>query len=228
MLFPIAMELDKTTRPFLRGAALLADGNSIMTNAYAGADSGIVPQLASILSMRDIRLSSATTLAVGGQTTRQMIDDASVQIDGLLKTPAYRDATSRILLVFEGSNDLYFRDQTTPDRVKLCFEALKDYCFLRRSAGWYVVLMGTTPRFNGYPPGSNNPALYESDMVALDTLLESRYPEFCSLYFSTRRLVPSYKSVAPYVVDGVHPGDYGCGLIASALASFLIDNLRTD
>jgi hypothetical protein len=227
------------TRPFLRNAAIAFDGNSIMTEDYA-VGAGIPRQLQSCLSMQGITV-AAQSYAVSGQTTQDMITGAapnngpvnpansgSTQIDGLLKTPAYRNANARILCVFEGTNELGYKPYSSPNRVSECYKSLHDYCFLRRSAGWFVVIMGSTPRSHGYFDNIGSAASYDTDMVALDKLLEDNVTDFANLYFPTRRMVPTYQAVAPYANDPAHPTVYGCGLIASALASFLMDNLRTD
>jgi lysophospholipase L1-like esterase len=225
MLWPVPPV--RGDRPFLRSSNILIDGNSIVTEDYAGLSGGIAKQVQSILSMQGIPV-TAGWIAVSGQTTPMMIADAAVQVDGLLKTPPFRDATSRILLVFEGTNDLVFKGPTVPNRVAECYQNLRDYCYLRRSAGWYVILMGNTPRSHGYDASASSAALYEADMLALDRLCADNWPECANLWFHTRKLVPTYKAIAPYADDPAHPNAYGCGLIASALASFLMDNLRID
>lgn len=225
MLWPMSPTYGN--RPFLRSSEILIDGNSIMTEDYTGVGGGVATQLQSILSMRGIPV-TAGWVAVSGQTTQQMIADASVQIDELLATPRFRSATARILLVFEGTNDLLFKGPTNPNRILECYQNLKDYCYLRRSAGWYVILMGNTPRSHGYDATPGSPALYDADMRRLDQLLAENYGDFADLWFHTRKWVPTYQAAAPYANDPAHPNAYGCGLIAAALATFLLDNLRTD
>jgi lysophospholipase L1-like esterase len=210
----------RTKRPALRGANIVVDGNSISTQGYATL--GWPQSMRQMLAAQDYQ-TTVVSYAVSGQSTGDMIRDASAQIDPLLRS----DRVSNILIVFEGTNDLYFYDLSTANRVALAKQNIRDYCRLRQSAGWFVVLITSSPRANGYPPGTTNPAQYEADMLALDAAIRADYREYADLLFNFRQHLPTFTASAPYTVaDNVHPNEYGCGLIASRLAQFLIQNLR--
>lgn len=210
----------RRNRPALRGANIVIDGNSISTQDYATL--GWPRSMQQQLTAQNYQ-TTITNYAVSGQSTRDMIRDGSAQLDPQLRI----DRASNILIVFEATNDLYYYDLGTANRVALAKQNIRDYCRLRQLAGWFVVLITSSPRANGYPPGATNPAQYEADMLALDAAIAADYREYANLLFRFRQHLPTYTASAPYTVaDNVHPGEYGCGLIASRLAQFLIQNLR--
>jgi lysophospholipase L1-like esterase len=231
---------------YLQGANILWDGNSISTEDYA-VGAGIPRQLQHCLGMRGVNtivngydgVSGLLPIPVSGQSTRNMIGDrvtgvptiavgeASIEIDNRLSA-----TRTNVCIVFELTNDLFYYGTGEANRIELCRDNMRNYCKLRKSAGWYVVVMGGTPRGNGYNPGgTTNPALYESDSIALDARIEATYQEFADLFFHTRKLIPEFnQSTLPLYCpgDGVHPLAYGCGIIASRLADFLVQNMRID
>lgn len=252
MVFGIAPQVDNRNRRFFQGANIVFDGNSISTEDYA-VGAGIPRQLQHILTMRGVNtivngyngISGLVPIPVSAQSTRNMIGhphdvgtavggDACTQIDGRLSP-----SRLNICIAFELSNDLVFYGDSEPNRIELCRENMRNYCKLRKAAGWYVVVMGTTPRIHGYSYDSGvtpaahpaQVALYAADMIALDRRVEDTYQEFADLWFHTRKMVPEFNqsTISLYCPgDGVHPLAYGCGIIASRLADFLINNMRID
>jgi lysophospholipase L1-like esterase len=241
-----APQIDNTSKLFLQGSNIVIDGNSISTEDFS-VGAGIPRQLQHCLGMRGVNtivngydgVSGLVAIPVSGQSTRNMIGDrltgiptaaggeASIEVDGRLSA-----SRPNICIAFELTNDLLYYGTGEANRVELCRTNMRNYCKLRKSAGWYVVVMGGTPRGNGYNPGgTTNPALYESDSLALDRRIEATYQEFADLWFDTRKMVPEFNqdTLSLYCpTDGVHPSAYGCGIIASRLADFLIQNMRID
>lgn len=246
MTLMFAPQVGIESKRYLQGANILIDGNSISTEDYA-IGAGIPRQLQHCLGMRGVNaivngydgVSGLVAIPVSGQSTRNMIGDTTSGVPTAVGGDACTQVDSRlsptrtnICIAFELTNDLFYYGTGEANRVELCRDNMRNYCKLRKSAGWYVVVMGGTPRGNGYNPnGTTNPALYEADSIALDRRIEATYQEFADLWFDTRKMIPEFNQSTLSIYcpnDGVHPLGYGCGIIASRLADFLIQNMRTD
>lgn len=231
-------------RPFLNGANIVWDGNSISTEDYS-IGAGIPRQLQQILAGYGINtivngyngLTGLVPIPVSGQTTRNMIGDttsgtptgpggdACTEVDSRLSPSRFN-----ICVAFELTNDLLYYGIAEPNRVDLARDNIRNYCKLRKSAGWYVIVMGGTPRTIAAVTGMTQ-AVHEADRLALDRRIEATYQEFADLWFDTAKLVPEYNisTLSLYCPgDGVHPLAYGCGIVASRMADFMMQNFRLD
>lgn len=217
MITPIVAPLEKTGA-FLNGAHIGYWSNSIGASTFSSTP--IVEHLRQILG-RDFGVNVTTqNYSVDGQTTRNLIASANTNL-----ISGRRPDRPNIAIVQEGSNDLYIYDQTTTNRVQLAADNLRDLCRRAQLSGWYVVLMSCAPRANGYPPGTTNPAQFSADIASLNTILGANWHEFADLYFDFQRHLPYYVAAAPYAPDGVHPEQYGCAMIASQLAYYLVQSI---
>jgi lysophospholipase L1-like esterase len=217
MIFPSAVPLEKPGA-FLDGAHVGYWSNSIGATTFSSTP--IVEHLRQILE-RDYGTNITTqNYSVDGQHTRDLIASANTNLIG-----GRRLDRRNIAIIHEGSNDLYFYDLATTNRVQLAAGNLRDLCRRAQLSGWYVVLMGCCPRANGYPPGTTNPTQYTADINALNAILEATWYEFADLYFDFRRHLPYYVAANPYAPDGVHPQQYGCAMIAAHLARYLVQSI---
>ena len=217
MISPSIAPLEKPAA-FLNGAHIGYWSNSIGATSFSSTP--IVEHLRQILE-RDHGVNVTTqNYSVDSQTTRDLIASGNTNLISGRK-PDRRN----IAIIQEGTNDLYFYDLSTANRVTLAAANLRDLCRRAQLSGWYVVLMGCPPRANGYPPSATNPAQYTADINALNVILEATWYEYADLYFDFRQHLPYYVAADPYAPDGVHPQQYGCALIAAHLARYLVQSI---
>lgn len=108
----------------------------------------------------------AQNFGVSGQSTIEMLDDAERQIDTLPSPTRYK-----ILVVWEGSNDLY---HGAP--VDASYARLVEYCKGRKEAGYTVMVLSLLPRT------LEKHAWYEHDRSELNALLREDFPEAVTDY----------------------------------------------
>ena len=152
--------------------------------------------------------------AVSGQTTAQMIVDATTQID----IPTNKNEGYNIVFCWEGINDLYHRAT-----AQQCFDNIKNYCLARKAYGFKVIVGTLTPRTN-----SGTPLDYESKRLIVNDLLRANYNVFAD------RLVDiggdpimgatGASKNATYYVDLVHFTTAGYQIMANLLAT-AVNNL---
>jgi lysophospholipase L1-like esterase len=150
------------TSPFDPSGLLVFDGCSLVS------DTGVSPSQ----RMPDQVLTSLRwswdyyNLAVGGQTTAEMLADAATQVD-----PKYRsDLEHNICVVWEGTNDL-----AKGATAQAAYDNLVTYCQGRRAAGYKVVIVTILPRgLTGFNEARNtvNASLRENLSTFADAIAD--------------------------------------------------------
>lgn len=203
----------------LASSKIIFDGNSITNGELTGAGAANIPnQVAAQLALQKIPGLSVVNVAVGGQTCAQMIADGSSQVAPLRE--AGRDC---ILVVSEGGNDISFG--ATPQQA---FQNIRDYCLLRRSEGFYVLIWDCPFRHNS-PSGFYTAAAYKQALIDFNALVRSSWKEFADAYMDTRRHFPyvpdnDYTGALNggfWFPDCVHPSATGNAIIAAKLVEHL-------
>ena len=199
----------------LQNSFIAVDGNSISTEVYG--NPGYVRALCLRLNSLGYNVTFDVSQPVSGQTTIAMINDGAATIDPLLKP-----TLTNILIINEGGNDIYYG--ATPEQAE---RRMRDYCLARKLAGWFVVVIDTWPRGNGYPPGNSNTAQYAAAILEYNKLVRCRWNEYANLYFDARLHVPEIQPNTAYMTapDVTHPNTDGCCLIGSRLADFLVQQV---
>jgi lysophospholipase L1-like esterase len=203
----------------LSSAKIIFDGNSITEGSGSGAGAAnISSQVAAQLIAQKIFGASIVNLGVGGQTCAQMIADGSSQVAPLLE--AGRDC---IMVVNEGGNDIYFGAT-----AQQAYQNMRDYCLLRRSEGFYVLVWSCPNRNNGFSadPGGS-PVAYQAALLDFNNRLERGWKEFADAFMDARRHFP-YAPEANFPGNGgfwfpdcVHPSATGNAIIAAKLIEHL-------
>jgi lysophospholipase L1-like esterase len=209
----------------LRNCKIVCDGNSITYGAiYAAAqfNTDYPYQLGYQLNQQGLNVTVAN-VGVNGQSTitltngavSAMVTDAVSQVDAL-----FDPNVLNICIAWEGGNEIYY---TEPDvnRVQNAYKAMRDYCLLRQSKGFYVVVMDNLPRANGFYPGSANIASYAADLLAYNELIRQNWRDFANSYIDTRKYLPQLIPNGFYMTDGVHPTPDANVLIANCVISHL-------
>ncbi|MFM2432351.1 MAG: hypothetical protein RLZZ511_3565 [Cyanobacteriota bacterium] len=202
----------QTVNADLRRARIICDGNSITQSVY-GEPTSYPRQLEALLNAAGYGV-EVLNIGVSGQTTAQMVNDASRQVDRL-----YDPDRPCWAIAKEGGNHIFF-GATVPE----AFAAFAEYCRGRRSRGFRVVAIDTFPRKNGYFPGYERVADYAADLVAYNQLIRANWRSFADLYFDAREQLPEFDMRAPYMTDGIHPTVEGNALFAARMAQFLVQN----
>lgn len=114
-------------------SAVYFDGNSL-TQSRGNPGEPLVPPYPSLI---DLTSTPSANVAVGGATTPQQDARATTAID------TYPYPGNRWVVMWEGSNDLYF-GATAAQAIA----NLGTYCTNRRAAGFSVALLSLTPRFD--------------------------------------------------------------------------------
>jgi lysophospholipase L1-like esterase len=203
----------------LASSKIIFDGNSITEGSGSGAGAAnISAQVSAQLIAQKILGVSIVNIGVGGQTCAQMIADGSSQIAPLLE--AGRDC---ILVANEGGNDIYFGATAAQ-----AFQNIRDYCLLRRSEGFYVLVWSCPYRNNGFSSNpTGDPTAYQAALLDFNNRLANGWKEFADAYMDTRKHFP-YAPTANYPGDGgfwfpdcVHPSATGNAIIAAKLIEHL-------
>jgi lysophospholipase L1-like esterase len=179
----------------LSDSDLVIDGNSLFNYL-------LQPANASIYATLGASDRSKINLAVGGQTSAQMLADAATQVDPLLR------ADRKILIAWELTNSLYFG--ATPTQAQQDFEA---YCSARKLAGWKIVVLTTLPR--NQAPTVGTIAQYNSNLDIVNSWLRSNYKRFADSLVDVRLI--------PHLLDATNAAIFYDGIHLSALGySYLI------
>lgn len=203
----------------LASSKIIFDGNSI-TEGYglASGAASISAQVSAQLINQKIFGASIVNVAVGGQTCAQMIADGSSQV-----APLHEKGRDCILVANEGGNDIY-----SGLSAAQAFQNFRDYCLLRRSEGFYVLVWSAPNRNNGFisnPTG--DPTAYQSALLDFNNKLASGWKEFADTYMDTRKHFP-YVPEANFpgaggfwFPDCVHPSATGNAMLAAKLIEHL-------
>lgn len=112
---------------------------------------------------------------VDGQTTPQMIADASTDID-----PLYNASVKSVLIAWEVGNDIYFNGS-----VLNAYNNFVTYCNDRRLVGWKVIAISLTPRDQSTPFGDNS-AQFEVKLQQANVLMLNNWIEFSDAIIDLR------------------------------------------
>ncbi len=203
----------------LASSKIIFDGNSITNGELSGSGAANIPsQVTAQLALQKIPGVSVVNVAVGGQTCAQMIADGSSQVAPLREVG--RDC---ILVVNEGGNDISFG--ATPQQA---FENIRNYCLLRRSEGFYVLIWDCPFRHNS-PSGFYTAAAYKQALIDFNALVRSGWKKFADAYMDTRKHFPyvpdnDYTGALNggfWFPDCVHPSATGNAIIAAKLVEHL-------
>lgn len=213
-------------------ANLVFDGNSLTNygapcfpgESYGSGDK--YPTQLAALSPWNSNGATVTNRATSGQTTAQMISggacdmngsgtrgSASSEIDVLL------GSNENIIVVWEGTNDLYFNGNTTD-----AYNRLVTYCQDRQTAGWRVVILTILYRsFGGNTPAGDSNAVYNGKIDTVNASIRSNWATFadaiCDVAANANLDDPTD---ATYFFDGTHLTGTGRGLIASLVSSTIL------
>lgn len=116
------------------------------------------------LFLAKLRGSPATAnVAVGGKTILQLTADDATRVDPLFDA----DATTNVCICWAGTNDLSI---SAGDGLTAagCYNRIAAYAVARKAAGFRVMVGTVLPRGN-----ASDPTAYESERVALNTLLRA-------------------------------------------------------
>jgi lysophospholipase L1-like esterase len=206
----------------LHGCRLLFDGNSITaSDLYGhGNDARIPEQVQYQLAHRNINI-EILNLAVAGQTGAQMIADASATIGAIRQRHR-----AEIVVVNEGGNDILFG--ATPEQA---FQNTRNYCLLRRSEGYYLLVWSCLDRQQIPTSPPDTQAGYAAKIAAYNDLLKNGWHEFADQFIDIRAELPQIVGDGlPYnaqnthgfwLPDAVHPSATANALIAAKIAAYL-------
>jgi lysophospholipase L1-like esterase len=203
----------------LASSKIVFDGNSITEGAGSGAGAAnISAQVSAQLIAQKIFGVSVVNLGVGGQTCAQMIDDGSSQVAPLRE--AGRDC---IIVANEGGNDIYFGATAAQ-----AFQNIRDYCLLRKSEGFYVLVWSCPNRNNGFSSNpSGDPSAYQAALLDFNNKLAAGWKEFADGFMDTRKHFPYIPEAnfpgagGFWFPDCVHPSATGNAIIAAKLIEHL-------
>lgn len=193
-----------TTSPVLAAIPVVAfDGNSLTFGARASEGEAYPDQ---VLRDRRLKIDTSANFGVLAQNMAAMLEDDD-QVDALF-------APGGIVVVWEGTNDLYF-GATAEESLN----RLRTYCERRRAAGWKVLVGTVLPRSD---PGT--PADFEEQRVALNAGIRDEWSSFADgvmdVAADQRLGTPSDGDY--YSDDLVHLTDDGYKVVALIAADALI------
>lgn len=203
----------------LNSARICLDGNSITAgNNYGDINDSLSNQMIHQFSKQGIKGVSVVNYAVGGQTCAQMIADASQTIGA-----QFNPSRNNFLIVNEGGNDITFG--ATPQQA---FDNLKQYCMLRRSEGYYVLVWDCLFRHNP-ANGFYTIAQYKQALIDFNFLVRSNWKDFADAYMDSRKEFPfvplnDYTGALNggfWFPDCIHPGATLTALLAIRLIEYL-------
>jgi lysophospholipase L1-like esterase len=203
----------------LASSKIVFDGNSLTEGASTGAGAAnISTQVSTQLIAQKIFGVSIVNVGVGGKTCAQMIADASTQV-----APLFEAGRDNIIVVNEGGNDIYFGAT-----AQQAFQNMRDYCLLRRSEGFYVLVWSAPKRNNGFSANpSGDPSGFQSALLDFNNRLASGWKEFADAFMDTREHFP-YAPEANYPSNGgfwfpdcIHPSATGNAILAAKIIECL-------
>lgn len=145
----------------LNNAIIVCDGNSLTSGGYGGET---YPNL--LLSKLSQKYTGITIInkGSGGQTTPEIISDAVSDIDINID-----EEKINILCVWEVGNDIYYNGS-----VSQAINNITTYCQARKLAGWKVVLLGLSDRFQSTAFGDNQ-SQYRAKLSEANMILKNTY-----------------------------------------------------
>jgi hypothetical protein len=151
--------------PFLESANIVCDGNSLTL----GTGGTAYPVRLAAFYPTVINDTTINNVAIGGQTTQEMIDNAS-DVDALLDG----GATNNILIAWEITNHLLLNITTTTAQ-----NAFQEYCEDRTAAGWNkIIVITNTPR--NLSNGTWTMTQVNDRLDTTNTWLRANYTDFAN------------------------------------------------
>lgn len=191
---------------------IVFDGNSLTVTPIG---SEYPRQVASLLVAADYRIQTVN-VAVSAQTTTNMLRDATEEVDGL-----YDPARLGLIVVWEGTNDLYFG--ASPNDA---YEHLVTYCQDRKDRGWRVIVLTLLPR-----SGRGTPPTFEADRQTVNAMLRTSWPQFADVLVDVAAdpvIGPARQEVdTTYYADRVHLTTAGNRLVAEYVADAVITTIES-
>jgi lysophospholipase L1-like esterase len=192
---------------FGTGGLIVFDGDSLTygTGAEPGADypSDVMRRLPEELD--------AVNIAVPGQTWRDMLADAEMQVDPLQSNTRPHN----VVIAWAGTNDM--RRTRTAGRV---WNDLQEYCGGRRDHGWTVVLLTVLPCLPRKPRSH-----FEEERQQLNTIIRERWHEvadgLADVAADPRIGDPAGPDAQVFCTDGIHHNAAGNQVIAEVVAAAL-------
>lgn len=184
---------------------LILDGNSL--TAFPTSYAPYLPARIKSAYTKTIR-----NFAVSGQTTAQMLSDASTQID----LPLHLNASYNIIFVMEGINHLFLNPAIS---AQTAYNSLRTYCLNRQAYGFKVIVGTLTPRSE---PGTQID--YDDKRRAVNTLLRANWQTFASAIMDIgghplMGQKGDSNSTAYYLSDKVHFAPPGAIIVADLVAA---------
>jgi hypothetical protein len=149
---------------------IVCDGNSItIAEGYGG-----LPWPTVLKQLPDFSDPSCvlTNLAVGGQTTGDMLADASTQVDTLFNPAKYN-----VLIAMEMLNDI-----RNTGNEEACFQRFYKYLRDRKARGWYVIGCTTMASTDLNPVNAAN---LQTKIAYVNGRLRSVVPNCCDCLIDT-------------------------------------------
>lgn len=149
---------------------------------------------------------------VGGQTTTQMISDATAQIDTQIDVKK-----KNILIAWEIGNEVYDNGDVT----NAC-NNFKAYCDARRSAGWQKIIVINCPPRKQSTQFGDNESQYNTKLQQVNTWLSANYTTFSDelIDLAGDSRFQGY-SLNVYNADLVHFNSNGYSIIAEKIKTKL-------
>lgn len=200
--------------PDFTDAVIVADGNSLTEGYLASSPAASYP---SRLAVKEPFASQGTTVTnkgVGGQTTQQMIDDATTDVD-----PLYNAEVRSVLVAWEMGNDLYFNGNVTGAETRF-----QSYCAARQTANWKVVVCNLPARDHsvtngGVSPAGDSDATYNTKRLALNAWLAANWATFADGFVDLAADAAfTVYNTTYFNSDHVHLSDAGYQKVADLVA----------
>lgn len=178
----------KSRKPNYSNSNVVFDGNSITAN-YGW------PESLKLRPPFDAAGCNFYNVAVGGQSTRDMISRSAVQVDARLQA-----GKDNILIAWELGNDLYY-GQT----VKQACDSFRSYCLARKALGWKILVITPCDRKQVNAIGDSEDE-YRAKLVEASSWLLLHWHEFANCAIESNRVAALSNANDPgYFPDGIHP-----------------------
>lgn len=186
----------------LTNANIVVDGNSLSL-------SSLWPSDLAALSPFSTNGSTVTSVAVGAQTTTNMLSDATTQVDTLIAS-----GKPNIVIAWEIINDLYFGASVATAKANI-----ETYCSGRQAAGFKVVVVNALPTQRANL--ADDLATTQAKLEEMNAWMAASYRGFADALLDTRAIPGLETWSSTYFYDNVHINSAGDDLIAGALTGLL-------
>jgi lysophospholipase L1-like esterase len=214
----LAPPLPITPPPDFTSAVIVTDGNSLTAGYLASAPDKAYPARLALIDPFAADGATVTNKGIGGQTTQQMIDDATTDVD-----PLYNAGVKSVLVAWEMGNDLYFNADVSGAETRFA-----SYCAARQAAGWKVVVCNLPARDHsvtngGVSPGGDSDAAYNTKRLSLNTWLAANWATFADGFvdLAADAAFTTFNSTY-FNADRVHLTDAGYQKVADLVAPVIV------